>query len=499
MTEEETKKQIVLDVLQAIKAKTEDSKNFKNAGDLKLREFSDKIDLVRIGNALKDDNDNSVPIETLFHKAGILAFLFNATKFLEEGSEYNFSSNLKVSTFGKDIQPFDDFKEKKDMTRSELEKKAIQYDVALLSAYQPEVDRITGGAVQDGTGTSYRLGELDEEDYEFIKLPNDEKKTVLDSLKKRLYKIILKSYPNFSGNKLKDTKTMPVWNSLTEEEEAICDFLEKGDFDSFRSNVMKKYSENMDFNEFLMKFGEVWKSNQKNYVEELFSNEKFDKKDKEYIRDTKSGGGMHENLLTSKHSEYILGKCYEKKYENKKWGNDGTILALLLKKLVQCTKKIEVAVEEVKDGAGVEYHKFTHDDMCGNSESAKATMKKYYANKDAENDERADIKKYLKLSSKKSGNETEMKVLRDKIPDIETKAKKFAVWHEGKRLLCGTGVFHTKLRNAINESKTVGEAVFNVRMVFEDKNISLTEDCKKDFYRVLNEVLKTDKKEQNTK
>ncbi len=224
MTEEETKKQIVLDVLQAIKAKTDDSKNFKNAGDLKLREFSDKIDLVRIGDALKDDNDNSVPIETLFHKAGILAFLFNATNFLEEGSEYNFSSNLKVSTFGKDIQPFDDFKEKKDMTRSELEKKAIQYDVALLSAYQPEVDRITGSAVQDGTGTSYRLGELDEEDYEFIKLPNDEKKTVLDSLKKRLYKIILKSYPNFSGSKLKDTKTMPVWNSLTEEEEAICEY-----------------------------------------------------------------------------------------------------------------------------------------------------------------------------------------------------------------------------------------------------------------------------------
>jgi len=237
MTEEETKKQIVLDVLQAIKAKTEESKNFKNAGDLKLREFSDKIDLVRIGNALKDDNDNSVPIETLFHKAGILAFLFNATNFLEEGSEYNFSSNLKVSTFGKDIQPFDDFKEIKDMTRSELEKKAIQYDVALLSAYQPEVDRITGSAVQDGTGTSYRLCELDKEDYEFIKLPNDEKKTVLDSLKKRLYKIILKSYPNFSGSKLKDTKTMPVWNSLTEEEEAICEYLAEGE------KIRKQYSD----------------------------------------------------------------------------------------------------------------------------------------------------------------------------------------------------------------------------------------------------------------
>ena len=98
MTEEETKKQIVIDVLQAIKAKTEDSKNFKNAGDLKLREFSDKIDLVRIGNALKDDNDNSVPIETIFHKAEHDAF---RNKVIDMTLSYNKASITEGIKFAK--------------------------------------------------------------------------------------------------------------------------------------------------------------------------------------------------------------------------------------------------------------------------------------------------------------------------------------------------------------------------------------------------------------
>ncbi len=462
----EKKQQIVFDVLSVIKTKMKDNKSFKpikdnkSLEDLNLRVLSEKIHLFAIKKALKDTTDNSCSIEMLFHKAGILSFLYDVNEILRKDANYDFASNLKVSTKGR--------KKIRKMSDSELEKKAIQYDVALLSIYQEKVDEIMKGEIkifdeegkeikffdEEGKKIENNIDKLDAIDYEFIKLPLEMKILKEQDFKDELKSLETKENMDIPLSKEAKNRKIQIkrWQSLTTEEKAINDFLNSSDFASFRDNVMKKYSENLDFNEFLIKFGEVWKLNKENYVKRLFDNKRFDNADKRFIRKnnsdrtgfTDNDKEQHENLLASMHRVYITG--VDKKGNLTKWGeNDGKLLALLSKELVQHTKRVAVLV---RDNKSKKDFIITHDDVCGSSSK---TAKKKYSEQ---------------------------------------------VWNEAVRQLHGkSGLFHTKLRDEINKSKTVGEVIFNVRRVFENPKLKLTKKCKNDFNRVLNEVLKDVKKE----
>ena len=161
-------------------------KDFKSlVSDIPSKEETLKI--------LKDPDD----VDIIFKKAGIIAFLYGLTSL--DGIN-DFASNLNKSTLTNGVLKLEELTLEtvtlETLTQEEAEKKGIQYSVAAFSGFQQEVDKIMKKEIFITVNESsnpkendphYFVNDLDEIDYEFIKLDKGDKKRAIDLVEDQAY------------------------------------------------------------------------------------------------------------------------------------------------------------------------------------------------------------------------------------------------------------------------------------------------------------------------
>ena len=489
-------------------------KDFKSlVSDIPSKEETLKI--------LKDPDD----VDIIFKKAGIIAFLYGLTSL--DGIN-DFASNLNKESFK------DEGLKVEKLTQEEAEKKGIQYSVALLACFQEKVAEIMRLPINESSNKeeTYSVNDLDEIDYEFIKLDNGDKSVVIKLLEeersinlKRQFTSLYNSIITYSSIEAVKSR-ISKWKSLQKEEEAINTFIDgikplkdryqetKGKdkkivrnelsdlpkkfgeiYGAFKESVVKKYigtdefdneSENKTINHFLLMFSKVWKD--KKYTEAIYNARITDlalgiKQDSGiYVRGEE--GGFHEYLKFSKYINYLT---------KEKWGVDGPILTFLLTEVVQKTEEVEIFILDDNN----KQCKFSHLDMYGKSNredvvkkrndyNAESTELKNFYNMDIKYDPE---KKHFPKTIKRY--ETLKKDVEKKYSEEEI--KKYRIWREGRKMM---NRFHRELDNAINRSESAGEVLFNVKeVVYNTKDIAMTDDCKRKFMDIFKNVFSPEKEE----
>lgn len=497
--------------------------------------FPDFKNCDKNGNVItSEQNLTEFDVNVLYEKAGRLSYLFGLTNFTKE-TDFNYFMS-------------DEYKD-------------IQYSVALLSNYQEYVDAIMYSDIKGLESTkstfttdkenTFSVTSLDDADKEFIELEyyektptkqeainyleaNKESKQSEQDNKVSFPTNIKNVAENFSSNTNKNA-ILKRWNTLLLEEKQTKEFINKKDkpaYKDFFKTVISRYiggningfefSEiNEDHKEeiqrrtktlsaFILKFSKVWKVQE--YAKKVHEVPIF----KEHIsRSIRRPGGLHEHLRTSMHIDYAT---------NEKWGADGPILTILLKKLVQATDKVEV---EVEDKVSKKSFKLTHKDAYGaygqkkyNNTSFQEGAKKIKAsinnitNGIKTENEYSKLKKLLTDLNKIGDSDLEglqekltalienfrnceSSKIKEKIPLLDNESQKlqkmFSAWQEGRKQL---DILHKYLEDAINKSRTMGETMINVKGVIGHKDINLTKESKDNFYEVLINMCKNNIEKQ---
>lgn len=425
-------------------------------------------------------------IGVLYEKAGRLAYLFGLI---------NFSGNNDSGLFSDETD------------------ENIKYSVALLANYQTSIDDIMDSDIQGlvYTGTNQQTGRneykidaensfsvsgLNEVDREFIDLEyynqTPTKQDVIDRLKGiNTTKPIPQKIENaiaVANNNKKD-KMGKKWETLKYEEIETRKFLKSRDainsaskesekdkifreaYMSFRETVVRRYlggvirgilssKENeKNINGFLLKFSRVWRIQK--YAKKIESMKGFRLLVDRFVRNP---GGSHEHLRTSMHIDYS---------SNKKWGMDGPILTLLLKRIIQKTETVEVEIPYAKNGSKL---KVTHLDVYGGKETD---------NKKKHEEDVKELNAIEKLIAKNPNLKNDSSIS-NKSKKLKAKVK---AWHTGCSKLAA---LHTQLKENIDESNTMGEIVQKLIATIEDDSMMISEDCKKDFYIVLNKAFRNE-------
>lgn len=448
------------------------------------------------GNLIENNSNlTDFDIEVLYEKAGRLAHLFGFVK------------NRGFSFY----------------KGSDETDKYIQCSVDWLVRYQKSVDEIMDSDIFEvnddssmDTGNSFSVANLYEADREFINLPYKEerptKQDAIDTLKQNdNQQVNKKNFPNniqklFSNMNINKAAILKRWCTLLFEEGETKDFIKVGEtynkdaeekqkenspepqkkadfkkaYTRFQTNVIKRYlggnlknfitSDDNDatdadrkyqaktISDFVLKFSKVWRKQK--YAEAIHKVSSFKKRVDSYVR---KPGGLHEHLRTCMHSDYAT---------NEKWGMDGPILVLLLKKLVQATEV--VAVEVPYEGCTKPLI-LTHRDAYG---SAKYKYHKDFGDADKRKKEIEQIAKW-----------EENIFLRD---EHEKLRKMLQAWDIGRDALEN---LHDKLYKEINDSRTVGEVMERIKnkvihkTLVKKPEIKLTQTCIDNFDNIFNNLI----------
>ena len=436
------------------------------------------------GNLIENNSNlTDFDIEVLYEKAGRLAHLFGFVK------------NRGFSFY----------------KGSDETDKYIQCSVDWLVRYQKSVDEIMDSDIFEvndknemDNANSFSVANLDEADREFINLPYKEerptKQDAIDTLKQNdNQQVNKKNFPNniqklFSNMNINKAAILKRWCTLLFEEGETKEFIEADDtagsaYGRFKKNVIQRYLggntkyitglrrknpkreaskrkaeeekaefENMKaktISDFLLKFSKVWKKQE--YAKTVAEKPRFKNDVSKYIRNP---GGLHEHLRTCMHNDYAT---------NEKWGMDGPILTLLLKKLVQATDKVAVEVPYInQDGKGAVLT-LSHFDAYGNEKY------KYH-------------EAFAKAAQRKEEIEQtvnwEDSNLEEEHENLEAMLQ---AWDDGRTAL---EKLHNSLEKKIKESRTVGEVMEKVRnIVMNNSEIKITEACKQNFKFIFNSLL----------
>lgn len=449
------------------------------------------------GNLIENNSNlTDFDIEVLYEKAGRLAHLFGFVK------------NRGFSFY----------------KGSDETDKYIQFSVDWLVRYQKSVDEIMDSDILEvndknemDNANSFSVSKLDDADREFIELSYDEetpkKKDAINILeqndKKQVNENTKKNFPAniqklFSAMNINKAVILKRWKTLLFEEGETRDFIKVGEtynkdaeekqkenspepqkkadfkkaYTRFQTNVIKRYlggnlknfitSDDNDatdadrkyqaktISDFVLKFSKVWRKQK--YAEAIHKVSSFKKRVDSYVR---KPGGLHEHLRTCMHSDYAT---------NEKWGMDGPILVLLLKKLVQATDVVAVEVPYVNQDGDDAILTLRHLDAYGSA--------KYKYNKDFD---KADKRK---KEIEKNAKWEENAVLKDEHGKLE---KMLQAWDTGCKNL---RTLHDSLEEKIKESRTVGEVMEKVKkIVMNNSDIKITETCTKNFKLIFNSLL----------
>lgn len=446
------------------------------------------------GNLIENNSNlTDFDIEVLYEKAGRLAHLFGFVK------------NRGFSFY----------------KGSDETDKYIQFSVDWLVRYQKNVDEIMESDIFEvnddssmDTGNSFSVANLDEADREFINLPYKEerptKQDAIDTLNVNNKKpAIINSFPAniqklFSNMNINKAAILKRWCTLLFEEGETKEFISVGEaykktdeekqkendsepqkkadfkkaYTRFQTNVIKRYlggnlknfitSDDNDatdadrkyqaktISDFVLKFSKVWRKQK--YAESIHKVSSLKKRVDAYIR---KPGGLHEHLRTSMHVDYST---------NEKWGMDGPILVLLLKKLVQATDVVAVEVPYVNQDGKKDILVLTHRDAYG---PAKYKYNKAFGDADKS-----------KKEIEKNANWKKNAALRLEHGKLEAMLK---AWDDGRTAL---EKLHNSLEKKIKESRTVGEVMEKVRnIVMNNSEIKITEACKQNFKFIFNSLL----------
>ena len=253
-----------------------------------------------------------------------------------------------------------------------------------------------------------------------------------------------KAYTRFQTNVIKRYLGGNLKNFITSDDKDATD-------------ADKKYQAKT-ISDFVLKFSKVWKKQK--YAEAIHKVSTFKKRVDSYVR---KPGGLHEHLRTCMHSDYAT---------NEKWGMDGPILVLLLKKLVQATEV--VAVEVPYEGCTKPLI-LTHRDAYG---SAKYKYHKDFGDADKK-----------KKEIEKNANWKKNAALRLEHGKLD---EMLQAWDTGRDVL---ETLHDKLYKEINDSRTVGEVMERIKnnviheSLRKDPEIKLTKECIDNFDNIFNNLI----------